>query len=244
MSIRHRIANQCFQVLEELENARQRFLAGNDEEALHDIRVHLRILRTILPLVFSRRAKLEQTVLRAFKSLAQSSNPARDLEVLLATLGEHPATEALRQELINHYAILHQRFASGDFEVLTTTAAYLVKQRLQHAGKNGVTPWRQILKLQKRLDLALQHQDFKASAPTDKALLAWHQLRICIKRLRYLHEFALAAPDRAILKRLKAAQQVLGELHDAQNLSRYQHIDFAPLLAQAEAQRHLLCRLS
>jgi CHAD domain-containing protein len=72
----------CLGLLEEAESALRRLERGEDEEALHDFRVALRRLRSVIRayrpyLKGSARKKLRARL----KALAASTNAARDLEV-------------------------------------------------------------------------------------------------------------------------------------------------------------------
>ncbi|MBN0224341.1 CHAD domain-containing protein, partial [Pseudomonas aeruginosa] len=71
----------------EVMHAYARIVEGTDPEALHDLRVAARRLRSLLkPL---RLGALAEDLDRAAKALGQATNPIRDMEVMAAELERH-----------------------------------------------------------------------------------------------------------------------------------------------------------
>jgi CHAD domain-containing protein len=179
-----------------------------DDEALHDLRIALRRLRSLLrPL---RGETLCEALERAAAAVGSASGPLRDLEVLASELdrrGQPMAARLRRAWLAEGYARLlggvpmqrlgillddwpeDQRRAVSDGEWRVrgrAVAKYLGKQR-------------------KKLAAALR------DPAHDR-----HRLRLLIKRVRYCTEAwpSRASVDKAELKALRKAQSSLGDWHD------------------------------
>jgi len=178
-----------------------------DPEALHDLRVSLRRLRTLLrPLTGNKACR---PLYQAATVLFRYSNPLRDLQVLLADLEAHGATSvtAARQRK------LHKALAG-----LAHSEELQALQAMWAAWQDRITvkklPPRRRLKKRFRQSIARQQKWLlKHLRQTDMDL---HRLRIHIKRLRYLLEAYKAGKKSptALLANLSAAQTALGEWHD------------------------------
>jgi len=204
-----------------------------DPEALHDFRVSLRRLRSTLR---SYRPWLEESLSkklrRRLRDLAGSTGPGRDTEVqiewlrgrsrhlspyhrgglawLLARLEERmrEANDELEERLPKEFpeieADLRRRLSTYRTEVhlsdIAATPPTLVEV-------TAAILRRQVAELESHLAFV--------DGPEDEAEA--HQARITAKRLRYLLEpFVEELPSSApAVKRLKALQDLLGELHDA-----------------------------
>lgn len=185
-----------------------RLQAQTDEEALHDLRIALRRLRSLLrPL---QRQALCAQLAQAAAALGQLSNPLRDLEVLSAELQRlgHPRLARQRQRRLRQgYAALldsselQQLFSCLDDWPAACREAVLLGQ-WQVGGKRV----RRYLQQQARL---------LATALRDPAHDR-HRLRLLIKRLRYCTEAypQYAELPAASLDALRAAQGELGTWHD------------------------------
>lgn len=213
----------------EVDAAGARLVAGHDAEALHDVRVAIRRLRSTLR---AYRPWLRDGVRRKderrLRRLASATTAARDAEVQLAWL------DTARAEAPRHH---HAAYA--------WLAARLAPRRAETDGEDLLSRWdratrrlrRRLLRFEVRLErddgppatlaavLAPLVDDALASVErrvgrvrgaTDRARA--HRARIEGKRLRYLLEplrgNAHADASRAV-KRLKGLQDLLGELHDA-----------------------------
>lgn len=212
-----------------VEAASARLSGAADAEALHDFRVELRRLRSLLrafrPWL---RGGPRRRHLRALRRLTGETGASRDAEVQLALL----AAERGR--------IPPDRRAGLDWLVARLEAAAEAG-----AGDTGraVRRWRKLSRrLRRRLSTyerrlrPLELESFggvlaglvegqleaflaalaAVDGPGDVARA--HRARIEAKRLRYLVEPLRDAPGlgaRAAVERLKAVQDVLGELHDA-----------------------------
>ncbi|WP_372866565.1 CHAD domain-containing protein [Pseudomonas sp.] len=187
---------------------RERLLAKTDSEALHDLRIALRKLRSLLqPL---RGVPACAALQQQAAELGRSSGPLRELEVLLAHLqskGRRDAVNLRQSRLLAGYAAL----LDGDalpalFEALDQWPQ-LWRQAAADAELRGLAKRvrRRLAKQQRRLAEAL------VDPAHDR-----HRLRLLIKRVRYGAEAypKLSGLSAKTLARLKAAQSALGDWHD------------------------------
>ena len=215
-----------------------------DKEALHDFRVALRRLRSVLrayrrPLSSS----IGKGTRRRLRRLARATAASRDLEVHIAWLDEQRATltpkqriglDALRTSLAGRKAMADAeltRAVDGTFPHL----AHRVRDRLLHyeapvlAEGAHERPLAAVMSARMHRMLAtLRVALDQVHAVTDEAEA--HGARIAAKRLRYLLEPAASLIPALLptLERLRVLQDQLGALHDA-------HV-FAPeLVAATEA---------
>jgi CHAD domain-containing protein len=219
-------------LLQRSDSAARRLAKREDEEALHDLRVALRRLRTALrsfrPWLASSVGRTDEKRLRR---LTKQSNPARDAEV--------------------HLAFLETQGGGARHQI----GVDLMRERLEARRREGVeidelmAKYRRISrKLARRLPRYELRLDVETSRVTYGAVLAGavrdelstvlsrlgdvsgpgdeehvHRGRIAVKRLRYLLEplrgSAYADTDGAV-KELKRLQTVLGDLHDMHTLAR------------------------
>lgn len=213
---------------------RERLAAATDAEALHDLRITLRKLRSLL------RPLAQVPVCAALQQRAaafgQASGPWRDLEVLLVQLQTLDMPEAL--------AVRQRRLRQG----YATLLAGAELQALFEALDEWPGLWRQagtdgeLGGLRKRVRRRLlKQQRLLAAALVDPAHDR-HRLRLLIKRVRYGAE-AYPQPSglsAATLARLKQAQSALGDWHDRlQWLARAeQEADLAPCVERWRASMH------
>lgn len=197
---------------------RERLAAETDDEALHDLRIAVRTLRTVLkPL-----AELPgcAAVQQRAAEFGRASGPLRDMQVLqqeLARQGLEAAVRARQIQLQPGYAALlsgpqlqalfaalddfpagwHQAKASGELRGL------------------GKRIGKRLAKYQRRLSGALADPGYDR-----------HRLRLLVKRLRYGAEVYPALADLSSHEhaQLKQAQSALGDWHDhLQWLLRAEH---------------------
>lgn len=226
-----------------------------DTEALHDFRVALRRLRSSLR---SYRPWLEESLpkklLKRLRRVAQSTGPGRDTEVQIEWLrgrsrhlssyhraGLQWLLARLESRMRGAYSEMEDELAR-EFEKVEEglrrrlsvfqTEVHLDGSR--HKATLGDVTARilheEIAELEKHLS--------KVSSPEDQEEA--HEARIQAKRIRYLLEPVAGEIPGAppIVKRFKAVQDILGELHDAHVLET----ELAESLetAAAERARHLL----
>lgn len=199
----------------------------SDEEALHDLRVAVRRLRSIL------RPLRELPNINALEAVAAAvghrSTPLRDTEVLIQELnarGLAKLSEPRKQELEAGYDAL---LASPEWLLLRNALAAwpAVCREVEREGA--------LKGLRKHIRKALAKQQRKLSKELRDPAHDRHRLRVRIKRVRYADEVypeLSDLPDK-VPKRLKAAQSALGDWHDCvQWLHRAeQDTDLQPLCA-------------
>ncbi|MGB4074735.1 CHAD domain-containing protein [Pseudomonas sp.] len=186
---------------------RERLLATTDDEALHDLRIALRQLRSLLRPLQSLSAcrDLQQQA----AALGRLTGPLRDLEVLQGHLREHglAAAAQVRQPLVQQgYAELLASAQLAQLLVALDDWPSLWRQAGSRALRGlGQRISRRLGKDRQRLLLAL------ADPGHDR-----HRLRLLVKRLRYAGEAypQLAGLSTATQAALKQAQAALGTWHD------------------------------
>jgi CHAD domain-containing protein/CYTH domain-containing protein len=220
----------CLGLLEEANQALGRFERDDDEEGLHDFRVALRRLRSVVRvykpyLKGSARKKLRKRL----SALADSTNAARDLEVqkewlsredsglpedaqtgarnLLGRLEAEAADVSRPAELRAEFDDLHRSLRKS-------------MSRLRLRMNGGGT----FLSVTGELigESASQLSESLASIGSAEEGEKLHAARIEAKRLRYLLE-PISAEHReahAFVKEMKTLQDALGELQDARVLSQ------------------------
>ncbi len=208
---------------------RERLAAHTDPEALHDVRIAVRKLRSLLRPF--RKLIEHDPLVNAAAELGRISSPVRDSEVLLAELQRHGG---LQHVMASRQAVLPAQYR----ELLDSTQALRVQRALdlwpaffrqslhEHAPEHLKTyVTRQLRKESQRLS------DAMADPAHDP-----HRLRILIKRVRYCADTYPQLVDISPkhIKALKGAQNALGAWHDRlQWLSQAeQHADLTPLVAQ------------
>ncbi|HWL54599.1 MAG TPA: CHAD domain-containing protein [Chthoniobacteraceae bacterium] len=203
-----------------------------DTEFLHDLRISLRRIRSVLGSikeVFPERELQEWK--EVLGTISRHTNQVRDLDVYL--LSRHEMTELLPAELqdgLDRFFddLSHQRkTAFRKLRAYLKSAKYREKmQYLEQAFSNpgklpemkhGMAPIRQQAanRLAKRLrQLTRLAKELEVDAPDD----AIHEIRIAGKKLRYLLEFfGKLFPDRevaALTRSLGKLQRQLGEFND------------------------------
>ena len=240
--------------LEEAMAAAPRLSAGDDPEALHDLRVGLRRLRSTLrayrPYL---RGALKKTLRNELSALAEATGGGRDAEVLLAWVeaqreGLLPrervglswlvtSLEARRDE---GYATVHTsvapRFGALAGKLRAGLETYSVPMRLgeKRSVRTLAVALAELVRAHAE-DLSAKLSGVHAAADEEAA----HDARIAAKRLRYLlepvREFVPGAKE--LLRELKELQDLLGELHDLQVLAR--ELGDASSRAAAERARRL-----
>ncbi|HEX9114903.1 MAG TPA: CHAD domain-containing protein, partial [Anaerolineae bacterium] len=209
--------------------------AGEDSEALHDMRVATRRMRAAYELFVPYYD--EKTVRRFRKGLrrtGRSLGAVRDLDVLLAKAKkfdeQHPAgpdkslapmiadwsqqRDDARDRMLEYLDGKAYRSFTEDFlTFLTTPGAGAV------ARPDGAPVPYQVRHVVPRLLLA-RYQDVRAYEGVLPAapLTTYHQLRITCKKLRYAMEFfkdVLDDPVTKLIKQVTSLQDLLGDLHDS-----------------------------
>ncbi|HEX7184504.1 MAG TPA: CHAD domain-containing protein [Thermoanaerobaculia bacterium] len=203
-----------------------------DAEALHDFRVALRRLRSCLrsyrPLL---EASVPRKLAKKLRKLAQATGPGRDTEVQIEWLrprakhlaGAHRAglswlLARLEERMRGAYGELTEHLEAGfpgvEQKLRRRLSVYRTEVHLDPSGRRPTLAdaTAEILRGQ-IAELETHLARIEESGDEHEA----HEARISAKRLRYLLEpFAgELAPAGPVVKRLKAVQDLLGELHDA-----------------------------
>ncbi|GGP26400.1 CHAD domain-containing protein [Silvimonas amylolytica] len=201
-----------------------------DETALHQFRIGLRSLRIQL-FALKRSPPLEHT-LEQMKVAGKATNSLRDRDALLGLIADWPSE--LTTPLI---ARINKSTPPADaapriMRLKGFDKAMRRLPRLLHALMPGKT------RLQKRIRRTastLRHQSVEQlqllTPQTEPE--RWHDARITIKKLRYLHEHLTAwLPKRwrTLAGTAKPAQEALGYLHDLDVLAANYGSEFSPAL--------------
>jgi CHAD domain-containing protein len=198
-----------------LRKLRKRLLASYDAEDLHQLRVAMRRIRSLLKQLPGGKAR---RLRRAWGELAATTNAARDWDTLFSYAGDTllPAQfDQLRPWLEQHREVTHQ-----------WVIAMLQSQQWQDASKH-LRETERVAKKQRSAP-RIGRQEFvraihKVNAAGRKALAAdddrrWHKLRIRIKELRYtVDRLGGQLPERqsqTTLEHCKRLQEQLGGWHD------------------------------
>lgn len=216
--------------------ARDRLATASDGEALHDFRVALRRLRSweraFRPYV---RDDLPRKLRRRLRDLARDTGASRDIEVHVAWLADQRKSLRRRERAGLRWLLanLEERKIEADALLAHDVDARFGKLRRKlgralasyreelYVGDDGrpALPASFAGALAPRVHDAggmLRELLAGVHAPTDEREA--HEARIAAKRTRYLLEpVAKLVPGTAeLVERLKALQDVLGDLHDAQ----------------------------
>jgi len=206
-------------------------LAGLDSEFLHDFRVSVRRSRTLFGQI---KGVLPQAEIDHFKTelawLSRITGPARDLDVLL--LGLRAGSKNLNED--------HQRLVLAQLEHVRARAQQALAEQLTGARyRQLMHRWQEFLSPDARVEpgegcgavplvkivsqrgwlLYQRTLSCIEHVGNDTPAQELHQIRIGIKKLRYLIDAAISLYDPgnvAIVQRaLGQLQSVLGELNDA-----------------------------
>lgn len=241
--------------LDQAAAARKRLSDPADAEALHDFRVALRRLRSLLRAYGDLLAdSVPKKLARRLKRLAGATGPGRDAEVQLEWLrdqGSHlvyrqrpgytwmlarvndcrrEAYEGLQEEI-------DRDFPDLDEDLRRRLSVYRTKVHLNPEAPPPTLGEVTAAILHDQIAELVAHlATVKDADDKDEA----HQARISAKRVRYLLEpFAEELPDSApLIKRFKALQDLLGDLHDAHVLE--DELSQAVVDAAAERARKIL----
>jgi CHAD domain-containing protein len=221
-----------------------------DAEALHDFRVALRRLRSSLrayrdPLEGSLPGKL----LKKLRRLARSTNPGRDTEVQIAWLrqrGRHLSSyhraglawllgrldDRMRAARAEMETELKRGYTAVEGELRRRLATYRTEVRLDASGHRTTLAHVTAGLLREHVRELEEHLARVGSVADEEEA---HEARIAAKRARYLLEpLAEEIPGAGpLLKRFKALQDLLGDLHDAHVLEA----ELARAVEEAAAER-------
>ena len=216
--------------------AQSRLAHESDDEALHDFRVALRRLRSweraFRPYL---RADLGKKLRRRLRDLAHDTGDSRDLEVHLAWLTDQRRSLGRRQRAGLDWLVSEMERKKADADHVLEKDVDGRFTRLEARLARALETYRERIRLRKDGRAAPLPMFAEALAPrvrtaarelerhlghvrTERDVREGHEARIAAKRLRYLLEPVMKiVPGAAdLVDRLKALQDVLGDLHDAQ----------------------------
>jgi len=203
-----------------LDAAQPRVLENRDTEAVHDLRVALRRLRTLLRLARPVFGRFHTDAVRgAFAALQTSTGNLRDEEALVETLDalsfDHAPLHEWRRRRLARERRLRQSLVSRLRRGELDQARALLHALLVLPVRPDRDPSLRIF-ARRVVRKARRGVESRRDAPTDDAVLL-HDLRIAYKKLRYAVEiFSEALPtDLAAMAEPAARfQKRLGDLHD------------------------------
>jgi len=220
--------------LDEIARAERRLADAQDPEALHDLRVGLRRLRTSLRAYRSSlKGSVSKKMRHRLRDLTLATNAGRDSEVQLEWLRQRAGqlapgeTEGLAW-LVGR---LEERQFDARAKVTTGVAARFVKlatklrprlETVQLVVRTGRgRPLLSDVTRELSLGYAERLGERLEAVKDGEAVAEAHAARIAAKRLRYLWEPLSRRVPRArtLVGRLKRLQDVLGEVHDMQVLT-------------------------
>lgn len=216
--------------LDDAAQARVRMDDPADAEGLHDFRVGLRRLRSLLRAYRRHLDGVRGKDRRRIKELAAATGAARDGEVHRAWLeerlaeggeAERPGIEWLlarvrdqEEDAEEELTEVVRRFEPERARLERRLSRYEARVRLDDlAGGPTLAQAAAALVLEALAELAEALSRVRTIDDQEEA----HEARIAAKRLRYLLEPVAASVEggEALVKRVKALQEVLGDMHDA-----------------------------
>ena len=202
-------------------NAEPGALAGRIEP-LHNMRVAIRRLRNLLKAFRKALPRPEADALETrLRRLSKQLGPARDMDVWMRALKSMRAPDSNQwREFVGRQREIQKRKKESLRRILTDPSYRSLKADFEQfldrstVGTAGVTlAGLGARAVRKSLDRVADRRPLGPSFSARRA----HLLRIACRKARYLAEFFTATLDRPagrLARRLKAAQNVLGDIHD------------------------------
>ncbi|KAF1053764.1 MAG: hypothetical protein GAK43_01254 [Stenotrophomonas maltophilia] len=221
-------------------SATERLRARSDSEALHDLRIAVRRLRSLLHPTHGWPGIDELET--ALRDIGQLSGPLRDLEVLLPVLREQGLERSAQQR---------QPALEAGYTALLGSEQL---QRLLRLLDGWPPLWRTAQRqgalegLHDKVHKRLAQQWKRLRAALEDPAHDRHRLRLLIKRVRYaLEAYPKDSPvPRKALAVLKDAQAALGDWHDYEQwlLRSERELDLMPLQPHWNARHDLAEQLA
>lgn len=199
--------------------AAARVLANADDEAIHDLRVGIRRLRTLLRMSRGLYGRWHADVARrAYAEVMKSTGDLRDEEVLEETLSgasEDPgfatwlSARKVREKRLRRAVVTRLQRGDLDRARLMLKALLVFPVEPKRDRELGRFARRAVARTRREVER-------QRDAGPDEAE-ALHELRIAYKELRYSIDLlaeALPLDDRALLEPAAVFQKRLGEIHD------------------------------
>jgi CHAD domain-containing protein len=199
-----------------------------DVEAIHEARVATRRIRELLPLTADGRSDTAHELADEFRSVGRSLGAVRDADVQAALLrsletripGAAPTLVLLRQRYQRHrlelMRALIKEFERMEIERLLESIQHGVSRAMRHTAAGWDRRLRRVI-----ADRAVGTREAIGYATGVYFPKRAHKVRIAIKKFRYATEIAAATGlwnARAIIRELKKGQDLLGRVHDRQEL--------------------------
>lgn len=214
--------------LDRVERAYDRLGQGKDPEALHDFRVDLRRLRSLLRIYRGPIGQdIPERLVRRLRRVARATNASRDFEVKLQWL--EGQRDSLRPKHQVGFRWLENRLeeakreadqlAAEEIEVDYRRAVTSLRRRIADLSRREVPsePTCAMVTgaLLRALEAELEEHLARVNSIADQAEA--HEARIVGKQVRYLLEpLTEVLPEAGeLVVRCKAMQDVLGDMHDA-----------------------------
>lgn len=191
-----------------LYHSHARLEARTDSEALHDLRIAVRRIRSLLRPMRSMSEVV--TLNNAAAEVGRLTTPTRDLEVLIQELESRGALGQAQLRKANLETSYSKILKSSDLNNL------FIQLDEWPSGFRSVEVNGGLKHLQPQIEKTLKKQIDRLHAAVDDAEFDRHELRILVKRTRYLTEaFPKLSPlSRKASSSLKALQSALGSWHD------------------------------
>lgn len=217
-------------LLSQADRQQRAILNSDDAEAVHQYRVAIRKARSLLRLFRSELGPIAALLARQLAAAQRSTNALREVDVLMQawpgwserlSAELQPGAEGVVVQLQDQrVAALH----SVRRQLLTMAAPLAVlADSLDPLGKAERPLKKPVLRVMRRQKRRLRRA-LRRLTP-DSPATDFHRARIAAKRMRYLLEFfaelKLVRQSRRRLERLKALQELLGQLQDAQSHARH-----------------------
>ena len=204
--------------------------SGGDVNAIHQARVATRRVRAALPIATrgSRRRKLK----KSFTRLTRALGGVRELDVAILTLDELASDPSVPREGLEQLRVILQEERQRFYAEMNGILQHVDLDRLrrktlaaaedateQDSDQSDLKRLRSVIKRAGRRAFALQ----AAIENAGNIYLAdrLHQVRIAVKKLRYVLEIARElsrSRASARIRMLKNAQDLLGRMHDLEVL--------------------------
>ncbi|WP_280290924.1 CHAD domain-containing protein [Pseudomonas sp. BN417] len=206
MSFANTVVAQVLGLETSLYHIRARLQAGTDKEALHDLRITLRRLRSLLrPL-----GGTGEPLIRAASELGRLAGPARDLEVLAMELQRRGFLRAGKTRSDERDRRCENIVTGGNLEQVFIELERW-SRNFRKAERNG-----RLRYLGGKAACRLHKQFSRLALELAERRYDPHRMRILVKRARYAAEayprLSLVSPELA--EALKRAQTALGDWHD------------------------------
>lgn len=237
MKFTDKVVARVIEIEVDLYQAYARVIYETDIEALHDFRIALRRLRSLLNLLGMKEASAELKAAAA--QAGQLTNPIRDMEVMAAELENHSllrAARTRRKAVSASYRNLNKNLViDGLFESLSEWPRTFRQALLDSPGRD----------LKVRMSKRIRKQLIRLSDALNGSGHDLHEIRLLVKRARYsLESFPKQFPiEPELMSALKQLQSALGDWHDRHQwcLKATLEADLRPLVAEwAEAEKAAL----